>query len=475
MTWESQNRIKYVVADYLSTNIAFLLFNIFRYHELQVADLGFYSIGQFLLSPVLVASQIIFPVAMLGIYWLSGAYNNVSLRSRASELATTVMTAFAGTLLLFFVVLINDLTNDRPRDYSLFFGLFGLMFVLVYVPRLAITLSIQRKIRRGEIVYNTLVVGPGGIPQLFVEQLRKINPNMGLRPVALADCDNSSADRITGSALPMYNLTDVEDVCRQHDIKRVIVIPHIDGWNRTFDVLNGLFALDIPVYVAADRLPPFMFNAQLINLQSQPFIDVSSTHLPSATLNMKRAFDVAVAAMMLLLSAVPMAIIAVAVRLDSRGPVIYSQRRVGLHKNSFNIYKLRTMHVDAESDGHPALSFDGDSRVTRVGRFLRKYRLDELPQFVNVLRGDMSIVGPRPERQYYIDEILKREPSYTLVHRVRPGITSLGMVKYGYASTIEDMLQRSRYDMFYLENISIVTDLKIILHTFRTVFSGEGV
>ena len=168
------------------------------------------------------------------------------------------------------------------------------------------------------------------------------------------------------------------------------------------------------------------------------------------------------------------AAIAVAVRRDSDGPVFYRQERVGYHKKNFNIIKFRTMRPDAESDG-PALSSDSDSRVTRVGHFLRKYRLDELPQFWNVLVGDMSLVGPRPERKYYIDRIVEQAPYYALIHQVRPGITSLGMVKYGYASTVAQMVERLSYDLIYLENVSFGFDLKILLYTVRTVVKGRGV
>lgn len=475
MTFESRNRMRYILADYVSTNLAFALFSVFRYYELPLVNHAFRDLTQFVTFPTLIAGQILFPIVMMCVYWLSGVYSYTSSRSRASEMTTTLFTALIGTLLMFFALLINDLTLERQRDYVMFLALFGLLFVLVYVPRMILTQMTKRKIKSGEVAYETLIVGYSSVPRLFPRQLAKIYPAIGIRPVALVDSENRAQFCTSGTDLSVYDIKDVEAVCREMNIKRVVVIPHPKGWDSTFDVLTGLFALDIPIYVAADSLPPFMFNAQLINLHSEPYIDVSSSHLSASTLNIKRAFDVAISALMIIASAVPMAFMAAAIKLDSDGPVFYRQTRVGLHKKRFDILKLRTMYDGAELDGKPALSYEGDRRVTRVGRFLRKYRLDELPQFLNVLRGDMSIVGPRPERPYFIDEILRREPSYTLIHRVRPGITSLGMVKYGYASTLDEMLRRSRYDMLYLENISIVTDLKIILHTFQTVFSGKGV
>ena len=167
-------------------------------------------------------------------------------------------------------------------------------------------------------------------------------------------------------------------------------------------------------------------------------------------------------------------IIALLIRRDSAGPVFYRQRRVGLHRKEFSIIKFRSMIVEAEVDG-PALSSDHDSRVTRVGRFLRRYRLDELPQFWNVLCGDMSLVGPRPERAYYLEHLLKAEPAACTIHNVRPGLTSLGMVKYGYASSIEQMAERLCFDLLYIENISFSLDLRILFHTVNTVISGKGI
>ena len=131
------------------------------------------------------------------------------------------------------------------------------------------------------------------------------------------------------------------------------------------------------------------------------------------------------------------------------------------------------MRVDAEING-PQLSCDNDSRITYIGQFMRKYRLDELPQFWNVIKGEMSLVGPRPERKFYIDQIVKIAPYYNLIFQIRPGITSWGMVKFGYAKNVDEMVARTKYDLLYINNMSIKLDLKILIYTFRTIFRGEG-
>ena len=240
------------------------------------------------------------------------------------------------------------------------------------------------------------------------------------------------------------------------------------------EVLNSLFPLEIPILVSPSSLQLVSRLQNLGDIAGEPLIDICSARISDSTRNLKRAGDLAVASVALILLSPLLAIIAALIKRDSKGPVFYRQERIGYHKKPFKIIKFRTMVADAEPSG-PRLSSEGDTRVTRLGRFMRKYRLDELPQFVNVLRGEMSLVGPRPEREFFIRQILKKAPYYSLLHQVRPGITSWGMVKHGYASSVDEMVERARFDLIYLENISLMVDLKILLHTVNTVIKGRGV
>ena len=188
---------------------------------------------------------------------------------------------------------------------------------------------------------------------------------------------------------------------------------------------------------------------------------------------LKRVIDVGGSALFLVLAWWVYAFTAVMVKLSSPGPVFYRQVRIGRNGLPFNIIKFRSMFTDAEKTG-PALSSDYDPRITKWGRFMRKVRLDELPQFWNVIKGDMSIVGPRPERQFFIDQIVKIAPHYRHLHRVRPGLTSLGQVKYGYAETVAQMVERLKFDILYIENMSLAMDFRVLLYTLKIIMEGRG-
>jgi lipopolysaccharide/colanic/teichoic acid biosynthesis glycosyltransferase len=195
--------------------------------------------------------------------------------------------------------------------------------------------------------------------------------------------------------------------------------------------------------------------------------------MPPWQFNLKRFLDILLSAIaMAVLSPVYLACI-IGVKLSSKGSVFYTQERIGLNGKIFMIPKFRSMHIGAEN-GTPLLSSKEDPRVTPFGRFMRKTRLDEIPQFYSVLKGDMSLVGPRPERQYFIDQIAQRAPHYRLLLKVKPGITSWGQVKYGYAENVDQMIERLKFDILYLENMSLAMDIKIMAYTLLTVMKGSG-
>ena len=187
----------------------------------------------------------------------------------------------------------------------------------------------------------------------------------------------------------------------------------------------------------------------------------------------KRTLDILLAILGTIILLPIILLTAIILKLSSKGPLFFLQERVGFNENSFMIWKFRSMHITAEETG-PQLSSYEDKRVTAWGKIMRRWRLDELPQVWNVLKGDMSIVGPRPERKYFIDQIIKSHPEYLKLLKVKPGLTSMGMVKFGYAENVEEMIERMHYDLNYVENISLLLDIKIMLQSIKVVFAGKG-
>jgi exopolysaccharide biosynthesis polyprenyl glycosylphosphotransferase len=214
-------------------------------------------------------------------------------------------------------------------------------------------------------------------------------------------------------------------------------------------------------------------SVKMQNIMGTALIEIKPNILPLWQNIVKRMSDILIALIVLLICAPIYLLLMVGVKFSSPGPIFFKQIRIGLHGKPFFIYKFRSMYINAEEDG-PALAKQDDKRVTAIGKILRKYRMDELPQFYNVLLGDMSLVGPRPERKFFIDQIIKIAPHYKQLQRVRPGITSWGQVKYGYAENVDEMVERLKFDILYIENISLAVDVRILIYTVKIILQGRG-
>ncbi len=452
------------------TMAGWLCFNIFRFISLP-NDFNI-SLGRWLIDPVVMAGTFIVPLMLVMFYAVSGYYNEAFRRSRLDDLLNTLIVTFIAMIVIFFSVLVDDDIPERLKNYEMMMVMWGCLFLPVFIVRYVISLRNKKLIRSGLLSFNTLIVGEPERAARLAKRLA-LDDNT-LQYNVMAYVDDAPAHTAGTVDRTVYDFADIEDICDRLDIKTVIVVARSGDMKRTIDIINRLYRLGVKILLTPEMYHIITGRPRMTTVVGEPLVDVTTPHIPYAVANLKRIGDIFVSAVALLCLSPVYAAIAVAVRRDSSGPVFYRQERVGYHKKNFNIIKFRTMIPDAEAAG-PSLSSDNDSRVTKVGHFLRKYRLDELPQFWNVLVGDMSIVGPRPERKYYIDKIVEKAPYYALIHQVRPGVTSLGMVKYGYASTVAQMVERLSYDLIYLENVSFGFDLKILLYTVRTVIKGRGV
>ena len=243
--------------------------------------------------------------------------------------------------------------------------------------------------------------------------------------------------------------------------------------NDIYTLINRLYPANVEISVVPSLYDMLTGAAIIEDISDQPLIPITEYKMSDTELCIKRAFDI-VASLCAMVICLPVyLVVALAVKCSSKGPVFYYQERIGLHGIPFDIIKFRTMYENAEKET-PQLSLDNDPRVTKVGKWLRKYRIDELPQFWNILRGDMSIVGPRPERRYFIDQIEEKAPYYCMIYKIRPGLTSWGPIKVGYTDTLDKMIRRLNYDIVYVENMSLGLDIKIMFYTLGVIFNGKG-
>jgi len=422
MTLRRKQQLWYILADFISSELVWLCFLMFRWtvYEGRMKMLDDVLVPAFDFRPPLV----VYPFVCLLVYYLSGYYLRPFQKPLWREFLRTLISAVIISLFFFFVIIIDDKVDTYNRYLVSLWALFTFQFVLSYIPRLTITLLTRRRgVIRTQTVHS-------------MAEAEQLQP--GEQDEVIIDLPKNYTDR------ELYAL-----IARIYPLSCAIsVVPRIH------DMLTGA--------------------ARISHLDRPSLIRITDHHMSDAELCIKRTFDIIASLAGLLLLSPLLALIALQVKLSSKGPVFYSQERIGQYGLPFRIYKFRTMIDHAEADGIPTLTHDNDPRITGVGRWLRKYRLDELPQLWNILRGEMSIVGPRPERPYFVEQIMREAPYYCLLYKVRPGLTSWGPIRVGYTDTMEKMIERLNCDVVYVENMSLLLDLKIIFFTTSVILHGKG-
>jgi exopolysaccharide biosynthesis polyprenyl glycosylphosphotransferase len=411
------------------------------------------------------------PLYWVLLYALSGAYIDVWRKSRIKEISRTFSITVMGVVILFFTLLLDDEVKSYEVYYKTILTLFTLHFVVTTFGRILMATLIKRLINAREIGFKTIVVGSNTIALDLVKELQNGKDLQGYLLEGFVNVND--AHELNGIIPYLGNYTQLPVLIKKHKIEEVIIALESTKHKEIAEVNNLLEDEPVIIKIVPDLFDVVSGSVKMQNVLGTALIEINHQIMPTWQMVLKRLIDVVVSLLVLIVLSPLYLLLVIAVKVSSPGPAFFKQARIGLHGKSFYIIKYRTMVVNAEANG-PALSSKDDKRIISVGRTLRKYRLDEIPQFYNVLVGDMSLVGPRPERQFFIDQIMPIAPHYKHLQRVRPGITSWGMVKYGYAENIEQMIERLKFDILYIENMSLAMDFRIMIYTVKTIMQGRG-
>lgn len=418
---------------------------------------------------------------MLAIYffWLIiftfvGMYRTWFAASRFDELSTLFKASFVGVFILFFLIFLDDYRHGVDSPTRILIFIYWVFFlVLVGVGRLFIR-SFQRNLLiKGIGRRNTIVVGFNPKAHEVHAEILK-HPALGLDIVGYIAVRNENVGKSFKDTKVLANVDDIQNVIDEQHIKEVIIVLEKEDHDVLVEIISRCDSKNVGMKIVPDLYEILSGQARTMQIYGMPLIDIMPQLMPEWEKRLKRVMDIFVSFVILIVTSPICMFTAVAIKIESPGPVLFTQERCGLNGRVFKIYKFRSMKKDAEKLTGPVWSQKGDPRITEIGRFIRKVRIDEIPQMFNVLKGEMSMVGPRPERPFFVEKLSEEIPYYKRRLKVRPGITGWAQVKHKYDESVEDVKIKLRYDLFYIENMSLRMDFKIIFRTIFVVLFGKG-
>lgn len=461
---------KLVLFDYISALAAWLLF--WGYRHYLLGDLDFWGAWDIFGVKDYLMSIFIIPGSWLFLYMISGTYFDLYKKSRLDEINRTLISCILGSVLVSLFIFAND-----AADYSYFIKITG-RYLFIHTAatlflRLILLNYVKNNLIEGKVGFNTLIIGGN-------EQAINIYKKVIGSPKTLGNIfkgfiysTKENGNGMTNYLPQLGHLSELEQIIDEYQIEEVIVAVDSSEHHLLESIITRLSYRPVVVKIQPDLYDIISGSVKTSNVYDAVLIHIYPDLMPDWQRVCKRVIDIVASAIALIILSPVYLFAAIKVRMSSKGAIIYKQKRIGLFGKPFHIYKFRSMYVDAEQNG-PALSSEEDPRITPWGKFMRKWRIDELPQFVNILKGEMSLVGPRPERQYFINQIIETHPHYKYLHKVKPGLTSWGMVQFGYAENVDEMIERMKYDLLYIENCSLVLDIKIMMYTLNVLFQGRG-
>lgn len=462
----NQRRLKtiFIFTDLITAILAWGLF--YTYRKLAIERVSFEISDHFYVGLLFV------PIFWLCLYFILGTYNNLRRMYLMRILSLSLSAFLIGTLFIFFFLILDDRISKQTDYYKLIIVFFFLHAILTLIPRLLTTHFIVRQIAQRKSGFRTLIIGsPNKAGEIFRE-IEGLPKGTGFLFIGYLGLNEKNMKTIKGLT-PLGTIKKLEKTIEEYKIEEIIIALDSSEHDILRKIITRIQGREIAIKITANMYDLLSGGVKTSNIFGAMLIEVNDDLMPHWKFVVKRSIDLAASITAILLLTPVYIVLAILVKTSSKGPIFFLQERIGKNGVPFNIIKFRTMVRNAEKSG-PQLSSVNDNRITVVGKFMRKVRLDETPQFWNVIRGDMSLVGPRPERQFFIDKIKERDPQFLQLNKVKPGITSWGQVKYGYAENVDQMLQRMKYDLLYIKNMSLSIDLKILFYTVIIVFKGSG-
>ncbi|WP_234369152.1 sugar transferase [Brumimicrobium mesophilum] len=454
----------FISIDFITASIAWAIF--FFYRKIYVENVPFETSERFFLGMIMI------PIFWLSLYFFLGTYNNMRRMYFMRVLSISMIAFVLGTLSIFFFLILDDEIPSHTFYYNLLIALFTFHSVATLTPRIIVTYFIVKQIRQKKDGFRTLLIGGSSKAVDIYKEVEGLPKGIGNQFIGFINLNGIDND-ISNLLTHLGHSDDLEKIIDEHNVEEVIIALDSSEQERLKNLIARIQGRDIKIKINANMYDLLSGSVKMTNIFGAVLIEVNDEIMPFWQFVIKRLIDIAASIVAITILLPVYIVLAVMVKSSSKGPIFFLQERIGKNGIPFNIIKFRTMVVDAEKSG-PQLSSTNDSRITKIGKFMRKVRLDEIPQFWNVIVGEMSLVGPRPERQFFIDKIAEVEPQFLQLTKVKPGITSWGQVKFGYAENVDEMLQRMKYDLLYLKNMSIALDLKILLYTVVIVFKGTG-